>query len=44
MRQIIFRDGVLYDRGWNAIDPTEEELQTMSETLRKYQFIKKASL
>lgn len=42
-RTIIFYDGILFDNGWNAIDPTDEELQAIDETLKKYQSLKKTS-
>lgn len=40
MRQIVFRDGVLYDMQWNAITPTFEELNEIAIALSKYATIK----
>lgn len=39
-RKIIFRDGVLFDNKWNAIDPTKEELEAIKQTISKYESIK----
>jgi len=38
-RTIIFRDGVLYDNEWNAITPTNEELEAITKTVEKYESI-----
>ena len=43
-RQIIIRDGVFYDEKWNAITPTHEELEAITETVFKYASINKGAL
>lgn len=44
VRPIVIRDGVFYDKQWNAITPTSDELTAISETVAKYRIINKQTL